>query len=973
MKNLFKILLIIIATYQIAPAQIVTTIPANPTQYDSIVVYFDATQTGASELLNYTGTVFAHTGVTIDSAGYVIKNWQYVIGSWGSASQPTLTRISTNYYKLVIGYPRQFYHVTNFNEKIIKLDFVFRSSDATKQTRPDILYNLYEPGLTLEIQNPQVSVQFGDPQRSPTFVKEGETVPIKVDAVELGTKVSSLNLFVDGNEVAQSNNDSLTYDFVYSNFSVGAHTMLVTGTDTTGNIDSTSFMMFSNPQITEATLPNGIKPGINYTSATTATLALFAPYEEYIYVIGDFNDWKVETNYFMKRQQVTPDSVIWWIELNSLSPGTEYAFQYLVDGHIRTGDPYCEKILDPWNDKYISSTTYPNLKPYPTGKTESIVGVLQTAQVEYPWQVQNFQKPPKENLIVYELLVRDFSALHDYQFMIDTLSYLKSLEVNAIELMPIMEFTGNDSWGYNPIYLTATDKYYGTTDKLKEFIDLCHQNGIAVILDMVLNQTDNLSPLAMLWWDAAANRPAANNPYLNAVARHPYNVFNDMNHESNATKYFVDRVTEYWVTKFKFDGFRFDLSKGFTQNFTTDVGVWSAYDLSRINILERMANQIWNVDSSTYVILEHFAANTEEIVLSNYGMLLWGNVNYNYNEATMGYNDNNKSNFSSISYLARGWTKPNLLGYMESHDEERLMYKNLQFGNFSGSYDIKDIRVALNRMKLAAAFFFTVPGPKMLWQFGELGYDISIFYDPGIGAVPQPYGTSYAKTYPKPIRWNYLNDANRTNLYKVFKTFINLKKDYPAFSTNIFALNVSGMIKKINLYHATMDVSIIGNFGVTELSDYQNFSRSGKWYDYFNGDSIEVTDLNPPITLLPGEFKVYTTTKLPAPEPDILTGVELNEPGIVTEFKLAQNYPNPFNPSTMISYSIVSPTFVALKIYDVLGREVKTLINQEQVGGAYQVNWNGDDKFGNKVSTGVYFYRIEAGNFSDVKKMLMIK
>ncbi len=968
MKILLKSFLFIIAVYQIAFAQIVTTTPANPTQYDSIVVYFDATQTGASELLNYTGTVYAHTGVTVDSLG-IIKDWQYVIGTWGSTSQPTLTWISTNYYKLVIGYPRQFYHVTNQNVKIIKLDFVFRSSDGSKQTDPDILYNLYEPGLTLEIQNPQVSVQFGDPQRSPAFVKVGETVPIKVDAVELGTKVSSLNLFVDGTEVTQSNADTLTYNFVYSNFSVGAHTIMVTGTDTTGNVDTTSFMMFSNPQITEEPLPNGIRPGINYTSSTTAVLALFAPYKEYIYVIGDFNDWKVETNYFMKKQQVTPDSVIWWIELNSLSPDTQYAFQYFVDGKIRTGDPYCELVLDPWNDKYISSTTtYPDLKPYPTGKTESIVGVLQTAQAEYPWQVQNFQKPPKENLIVYELLVRDFSTQHDYQFMIDTLSYLKSLGVNAIELMPIMEFTGNDSWGYNPIYLTATDKYYGTADKLKEFIDLCHQNGIAVILDMVLNQTDNLSPLAMLWWDASANRPAANNPYLNAVAKHPYNVFNDMNHESNATKYFVDRVTEFWVTKFKFDGFRFDLSKGFTQNYTTDVGVWSAYDQSRINILERMANQIWNIDSSTYVILEHFADNTEEKVLSNYGMLLWGNLNYNYNEATMGWIPT--SNFSSISYLTRGWTKPNLLGYMESHDEERLMYKNLRFGNSSGTYNIKLLGEALNRIKLAAAFFFTVPGPKMLWQFGELGYDISIFYDPGINAVPEPYGTSYAKTYPKPIRWNYLDDARRTNLYKVFKTFIDLKKNYPAFfSPDYFLMDVSSTIKKINLYHSTMDVSIIGNFGVTEISANQNFSRSGKWYDYFNADSIEITDdLNPPITLLPGEFKVYTTVKLPAPEKDILSEVELNNPGVITEFKLEQNYPNPFNPSTIISWQSPVSSHQTLKVFDMLGREIVTLVDEYRAAGKYDIKFDAS-----KLSSGIYIYRIQAGSFVSTKKMIYLK
>ena len=964
MKNFLTILFFVIITGTISFTQIVTTTPEYPTQNDSIVIFFDATQPGATALLNYTGTVYAHTGVTSN-----LGTWQHVVGSWGNnTTQPALTRLDANHYKLTIGYPRTFYSVTNPSEKILKLSMVFRSADATKQTNPDIFIDLFEPGLTIVVQNPTVSASYGDPQRSPAFVKFGETVPVTVNAVELGTKVSSLTINVDGTQVAQTNTNNLTYNFVHSNYSVGAHTVKVVGIDTSGIVDSTSFMMFSNPANTNAPLPNGLRPGINYTSATTATLALFAPYKDYVYLVGDFNDWKVQTDYMLKRDFVNSDSVMWWINV-SLSPGTEYAFQYLVDGTIRTGDPYSEKVLDPWNDQYIPSTTYPNLKPYPTGKTGSIVSVIQTAQSEYQWQATNYERPAKEKLVIYELLVRDFSTQRNYQFLIDTLSYLKLLGVNAIELMPIMEFSGNLSWGYNPIYHTAVDKYYGTANKLKEFIDVCHQNGMAVILDMVLNQADNLSPLAMLWWDAANSRPAANNPYLNPVAKHPYNVFNDFNHESNATKYFVDRVNEYWLTKFKFDGFRFDLSKGFTQNYTNDVNAWSAYDQSRINLLKRMADKIWTVDSSAYVILEHFAANTEEIVLSNYGMMLWGNHNHDYNEATMGYT----SNFSGISYKNRGWANPNLVGYMESHDEERLMFKNITYGNSSGSYNIKNLNVALNRMKLAGAFFFTIPGPKLLWQFGELGYDVSIDFN--------------GRTGEKPVRWEYLNDGRRSNLYKVYQALIKLKNNYDVFSTTNFTLDVGAYMKKMNLYHSSMDAFIVGNFGVTQLSTNQNFSRIGWWYDYFSGDSINVTNVTESITLEPGDFKIFTTTKLPTPEAGILLDVEKIENEISTSFTLEQNYPNPFNPSTIISYSLPSVTLsgalptgrqvegsrVILKIYDILGKEVKTLVNQEQSSGVYQVTWNGDDQLGNKVSTGVYFYKIDAGEFIQTKKMLLIK
>jgi glycosidase len=953
MKNLFRVFVFVITIYSVSLAQIVTTDPDYPTQYDSIVVYFDATQPGATGLLNYTGTVYAHTGVTTN-----LGQWQHVIGTWGNnTTQPALTRIDANHYKLVIGYPRTFYSVTSVSEKILQLSMVFRSADATTQTNPDIFIDLYEPGLTLVVQNPEVSVPYGDPQRSPAFVKFGETVPITVNAVELGTQVSLLTLFIDGNQAVQSNTNSLTYNFVHSDFSVGAHTIKIVGVDTTGSVDSTSFMMFSNPAYTNAPLPNGLKQGINYTSTTTATLALYAPQKEFVYLLGDFNDWKVQTNYFLNRHFVNSDSVMWWIDI-TVSPGTEYAFQYLVDGTIRIGDPYSEKILDPWNDQYIPATTYPNLKPYPAGKTESIVSVLQTAQSEYLWQVTNFQKPAKEKLVIYELLVRDFSAQRNYQFLIDTLSYLKSLGVNAIELMPINEFEGNLSWGYNPSYHTALDKYYGTPDKLKEFIDLCHQNGIAVIFDIVLNHSFGLNPLVKMYFDGyytignnSGIKTTVNNPYFNVTSPNTTYFWGaDFNHVKTATQYYVDNVNRYWLEEFKFDGFRFDFTKGFT-NTPGDGG---SYDQSRINILKRMADQIWEYDSTAYVILEHFAPDNEEIVLSNYGMMIWGNHNYDYNEATMGYT----SNFSRISYKARGWTKPYLVGYMESHDEERLMFKNLTYGNSSGSYNIKNLNVALNRMKLAGAFFFTIPGPKMIWQFGELGYDISIDFNGRVGE--------------KPVKWDYLNDDRRTNLYKVYASLTKLKTDYDAFSTDNYVLNVSGFMKKINLYHDSMDVFIVGNFGVTDLSTNQNFSSIGWWYDYFSGDSVHVTNLTESISLPPGDFKIYTTVKLPTPEPGILLDVESNEFIVPDKYSLEQNFPNPFNPSTKISWQSPVGSWQTLKVYDILGNEVATLLDEYKPAGNYEIEFN-SSSFKHHPSSGVYFYRLQAGDFIQTKKMMLIK
>jgi len=473
---------------------------------------------------------------------------------------------------------------------------------------------------------------------------------------------------------------------------------------------------------------------------------------------------------------------------------------------------------------------------------------------------------------------------------------------------------------------------------------------------MVLNHAFGQSPMVRLYWDEANNRPAVNSPWFNTIPRHPFNVGYDFNHESAATKYYVDRVNRQWLTEFNIDGFRFDLSKGFTQfNSGNDVNLWSQYDQSRINLLKRMADTIWTAIPDAYVILEHFAVNTEETILSDYGMLLWGNMNHEYNEATMGY----ASNLAGATHLSRGWDDKHLISYMESHDEERLMYKNLEFGNSSGTYDIRSFPIAIQRMKLAGAFYFTIPGPKMIWQFGELGYDYSINY---------PCMTSDCRLDPKPIRWDYFDDGNRKNLYKVFQALIDLR-EYEAFNSNVYTYNLGSYLKRITISDSTMNVNIIGNFYVTQLNINPQFPSTGWWYDYFTGDSIDVSDTQAQIALQPGEFHIYTTVKLPTPEEGILLDVErTDEQNVPDEFNLGQNYPNPFNPTTTIRFTVLDPGFTSLKVYDILGRELESLVNGDLSSGNYEVIFDASS-----LSSGVYFYKLTSGEFTETMKMLLLK
>jgi len=906
----------------------ITTIPEYPSDQDLITLTFDATGTA---LENYTGEVYAHTGVILEGS----PDWTHVIGDWGNnTNQPHLTSLGNHKYQLSITPNIRGFYSVSAGEVVAQMAFVFRSADGSAQTRPDLFVDVYGSELSINITQPT---------QKTLVAPENSQIPVAAAS----PRADSMFLYINNEQILAVKDISINYTINATNIA-GYWTkipVVISAKNTTGMVSDTfTYTVIPVPQV--QALPSGIEDGINYINDSTAVLCLYAPNKNYVFAIGDFNNWEADSAYYMN---ITPDGKRFWVQLNHLVPAREYIFQYWVDGSIKIGDPYADKVSDPWNDSYIDATTYPNMLSYPSDKTSGIATVLQTAQQPYSWQTTNFTPPAKTDLVIYELLMRDFTALHSYQSLIDTLGYLQRLGVNAIELMPVSEFEGNLSWGYNPNYYFAPDKYYGTKNALKHFIDECHSRGIAVIQDMVLNHSFGTSPMVMLYWDALNNRPAANNPWFNPIAKHDFNVGYDFNHESEATKYLVNRVVKYWINEYHVDGYRFDLSKGFTQTNTLgNTTAWGHYDQSRINIWQRISDSIWSVKPNAYVILEHFADNDEETVLSNMGMMLWGNANYNYGQASMGWSTD--WDFTWGSYKARNWQQPNLVTYMESHDEEREMYRNITNGNVHGDYNIKDTTTALQRMELSGLFFFTIPGPKMIWQFGELGYDYSINW---------PSGQSSDRLTPKPARWDYNQDYRRHYLNNFWSALINLKKTQPVFETTDFTLSLASAGKVIHLNDASMNATILGNFGVVPTDVVPNFQSIGKWYDYFSGDSITVNYTNSVINLQPGEYHLYTDKKLAKPE--LNTGI----PEIVPGNGSALVYPNPSKDEFSISVNLSQPETVNLSIYSMFGQKLSVLFDGKSGSGIHTFSWDVSN-----VSKGIYFYRLQVGNSVETGKLI---
>ena len=699
-----------------------------------------------------------------------------------------------------------------------------------------------------------------------------------------------------------------------------------------------------DPLVTKK-LPEGVDHGINYNADGSVTFVLYdkdtaGQSHKYCYIVGDWNNWERKTEGAMFYDG---SKGCWWITLDGFDADKEYRFQYRLGNtsgsDLYISDPYTEIVYDQWNDQYIQG-----VPAFPEG-AKQLVSAFQINKPAYAWKHKDFKVEDKNDLVIYEMLFRDFTKNQNIAGAMSQLDYIENLGVTAVQLMPVQEFDGNLSWGYNPNHWFALDKYYGTREEYKAFIDECHARGLAVIIDVVYNHATGSHPWAKMWWNG--DRTAANNPWFNEYAKHPYNVYHDMNHENPMVKEHVKRSLEYLLTEYDVDGFRFDLTKGFTQKDTGgdngDVAAWGRYDQSRVDILTGYADHIWSVNQDAVVIFEHLSDDNEEKALADYGIQLWRNVNHEYRTAVSGGTGNFSRMYSTAPFGG-------FVGYMESHDEERLCYgagadassvtwgviglgddwnndktmskdgaffsvknvtakandrfkirkagewndafnygasadnykltvgKGYQMTNGSGSkdmyvpaagtYDIyfsletetiwlmkagerpadpsvtpgeteDALTVAMRRAGASAAFFLTVPGPKMIWQFGEIGYDYSINYNDRTGEKPV-------------VTDQYMAEPARKALYDTYASLLKFRRENPRFFDKDakFDWTPSGAVKKITCSVDGKTFHVVGNFGKSATT--VNLPE-GQWKDYMN-DNTSFTQGS--VTLKEGEFKL---------------------------------------------------------------------------------------------------------------------
>jgi 1,4-alpha-glucan branching enzyme len=915
-------------------AQELTAIPQFPVDNSSVSITVDCSL-GNQGLYNYSNTndVYVHVGV-ITSASTSSSDWRYVPFTWGTTN-PAAKAISlgNNKYVYTINNIRSFFAVPA-SEQILKVAILFRNGSGSLVQRntdgSDMYQSVYTSSLALQFTSPPFQPTYNP---IPTLISKHIGDSIKVTSIS--NQLATLNLYFNG----VLTNSIVSGDSISSNIPItvnGNQQVVVVGNVGT-DVVSDTFNFFVSAATNILPLPAGVNEGINYQPGDSSViLVLYAPYKTKVVVVGDFNNWQQATAYQMIK---TPDSNYYWLQINGLTHGAEYAYQYVIDDTIVLADYNTEKVLDKNVDPGIPASTYTGLKSFPANASGTLASIIQTAQPVYNWQSTNFKRPAKESLMIYELWLADYTTAGNWQSLIDTLGYLKRLGINAVEIEPFTNFEGSVSWGYNPNFYFAPDKVYGTATALKQFVDACHQQGIAVIMDMVMNHSFGSSPMVQMYWNNALGVPASNNPWFNQFPTHAFNVGFQFNHESQPTKTFTQRVINYWLTNYHIDGYRWDLAKGFTQTNTCDafgnncnVAAWGNYDAGRVATWKNIYDQMQSAASGSYCILEMFADNDEQSVEANYGMMLWGaNLNPNYNQATMGYSTASPSGATwdltgSIYTSLGGWNIPGLIVYQESHDEERLMYNNENYGNSSGPYSAKDTTTGLLRNAAAAAFWALAPGPKMLTEFGELGFDYSINWCTN-GTV-DPSGS--CRLTPKPIRWDYLQNSSRKNLHDVYAGMMQLRTTYPELDTANTVYSLGGAFKYLLVSGPVMSALAIGNFDVTTTTGTVPFPAKGTWYNYFGADSIQVTG-NQNFTLAPGEYRVYLNNKLKDTSSKDTTVVPVN----VLAIKIN---PNPVVNNSVIEYDLPQAATCSLTIISSVGQTMGTLNLGQQAKGKHIIS-----------------------------------
>ncbi|NCC51177.1 MAG: DUF3459 domain-containing protein [Spartobacteria bacterium] len=544
-------------------------------------------------------------------------------------------------------------------------------------------------------------------------------------------------------------------------------------------------------------MPADIPQGASVTADGQTAFVLYAPGKHVVSLLGSFNEWNPLTDPMHCDQ-----TGYWWL-IKDLPPG-RHRYQYLVDGSILIADPYSMDV--DWLDEDGEETYEPELAQ----------SVIDTTLPPYTWHDEDFVRPPLNELVIYELFIEDLCPGQGFTGVIARLDYIRDMGFNAIEPLPVIEFSGRGGWGYNPAYHLAPEGSYGTPDELRRLVDAAHQRGIAVIHDAVFNHMCGSAPLYRLY-----GADYDNSPYFYLFTGENWGM-PDIDQESEVSKRYFADVIRHWIEAYHFDGFRYDATRWVGWQGYNDWGAsWFAY-------AGRMA------DTGVYHIAEHLP--TDPDLMNQTEMDAGWHAHYRWRIRDMLVNAKIDANeFRTImNPLQSGFSNAlQRIAYTESHDEERMMFDL----HTHGWNDTE----AQTRAISSIALTLTSPGIPMIYAGQEFGED--------------------AKKYvgPNPLQWDYLEDPSRRTLHDAMTRLVRLRTSHPALTgqaIRLIEVNQQSDVAVYERYAPEGSVVVACNFGRTPRAHMLTLPFKSAWTRVLSGEIIPEQEGPLMLQLEPGQTVV---------------------------------------------------------------------------------------------------------------------
>ena len=520
------------------------------------------------------------------------------------------------------------------------------------------------------------------------------------------------------------------------------------------------------------------------------------------------------------------------------------------------------------------------------------------------------------NLCVYEVNVRQYTQSGTFDEFATHLDRLKDMGVGILWFMPIHPIGVVNRLGTLGSYYSVKDYYgvnseFGTFEEFKTLVDSIHAKGMYVLMDWVGNHTswDNELTITHPEWyekDSSGNFIPPPGTNWSDVIQLDYS-------QQGLRDYMIDAM-KYWINEAGIDGFRCDAVSFMPLDF------WS----EAISELKSLKPEI-------FMLAEDNGTQYQTVGFDmTYSWGYHGFGNGILNNLVAGTNDaNTLSSFvnNENAYYNRSHYR---MYFTSNHDE------NSWYGT-----DFEQFGDATEEFIVLTSTFRSMP---LIYSGEEAGLNHRLlFFDKDeIIWQPHPFTDIYSKLFnlkkDNKALWNgelggQLQRITTTNNPSIF-TFIREKQDCRVFE--IF-----------NLADQEKTFTLQGNL------------YEGNYRNAFSNDSVYFAE-NTIMTLPPWGYEVY----------EYGSGIILdqNDELPINGYTLSQNYPNPFNPFTKIKYSIRYSADVSIKIFDILGNEIETLVDDYKSAGTYEVSF-----IPQNLSSGIYFYRIVSGNYSQTNKMILLK